>query len=108
MTSDMGALIVITTVPDAFLAVKISDALLQKSFAACVHVLPVGQSHYRWQGKIEHGAEITLIIKSSRHRYAELEAEIKRLHPYDVPEILALPVETGLAAYLDWIANETK
>ena len=108
MNSDIGALIVVTTVPDENLAVKITESLLQQHLAACVHVLPVGRSNYRWQGKIENVAEITLIIKSTRDRYAELEADIRRLHPYDVPEILALPVESGFATYLTWMANETK
>jgi len=108
MTSNMGALIVFTTVPDEFLAVKITEAVLQQSFAVCVNVLHVGQSYYRWQGMIESAAEIMLVIKTSRARYPELEAEIKRLHTYDVPEILALDVKDGLPAYLEWIANESK
>ncbi|MEP7154819.1 MAG: divalent-cation tolerance protein CutA [Betaproteobacteria bacterium] len=108
MNTNVEALIVITTVPDEILAVKITESLLQQSFAACVHVLPAGRSHYRWQGKIEQAAEITLVIKTSRERYRQLEDEIKRLHPYEVPEILALTVETGLPAYLEWIANETR
>ncbi len=107
MISDIGALLVITTVPDENLAVKITESLLQKRLAACVHSLPMGLSRYRWQGRIDTSAEITLLIKSTASRYPELEAEIKRLHPYDVPEIIALPVDIGLPAYLNWIANET-
>jgi len=107
MISDIGALIVITTVPDEYLAVKITESLLQQRLAACVHALPIGWSRYRWQGNIETSAEITLFIKSTASRYPALEADIKRLHPYDVPEILALPVSTGLPAYLRWIMNET-
>lgn len=108
MTSDMGALVVITTVPDENLAVKVTESLLQQGLAACVHALPTGWSRYRWQGKIEQSLEITLLIKTSRHCYRELETEILRLHPYDVPEILAFPADTGLPAYLDWIKNETR
>lgn len=108
MTSDIGALIVITTVPDENLAVKITESLLQQRLAACVHALPAGRSTYRWQGTVENSAEITLVIKSTLARYPELEADIRRLHPYEVPEILALPVEIGFAAYLKWISNETK
>ncbi len=108
MNSDVGALIVITTVPDENLAVKITESLLQQRLAACVHAMPPGNSTYRWQGAIEKSVEITLIIKSTKDRYAELEAAIRRLHPYEVPEILALPVEIGFPAYIKWIVNETK
>ncbi|MBL0124350.1 MAG: divalent-cation tolerance protein CutA [Betaproteobacteria bacterium] len=108
MTFDIGALLVITTVPDENLAVKISESLLQQRLAACVHALPMGKSRYHWQGRIESSAEITLLIKSTANRYSELEADIKRLHSYDVPEIIAFPIDTGLSAYLNWITNETK
>ena len=107
MTSDIGALIVITTVPDENLAVKISESLLQQRLAACVHALPIGWSRYRWQGRVEVTAEITLLIKSTNRCYPELEAEIRRLHPFEVPEIVALPVDIGLPAYLNWILDET-
>jgi periplasmic divalent cation tolerance protein len=107
MTSDIGALIVITTVPDEHLAVKISESLLQQRLAACVHALPAGRSRYRWQGNIESSAEITLLIKTTGTLYPELEAEIVRLHPYEVPEIMAVRVDDGLPAYLQWIVNET-
>ena len=104
----MGALIVIITVPDDNLAVKITESLLQPQLAACVHALPLGRSTYRWQGAIQSSAEITLIIKTTRARYPELEAVIRRLHPYSVPEILAIPVDIGFSAYLKWINNETR
>jgi periplasmic divalent cation tolerance protein len=103
----MGALIVITTLPDEKLAVKLTASLLQQGLAACVHTLPAGQSRYRWQGRIETAAEHTLLIKTRADKYAELEAEIRRHHPYDLPEILALPVVAGLPAYLQWIDDET-
>lgn len=107
MTEEVGALIVITTVPDENLAVKITESLLQQSLAACVHALPAGWSRYRWQGKIETAHEVTLLIKTRPGRYAELEAAITRLHSYDVPEILAVPAIGGLPAYLKWILYET-
>jgi len=107
MTSDVGALVVITTVPDENLAVKLTESLLQQRLAACVHRLPAGQSTYWWQGKLESAAEITLLIKTTQLRYAELETAIRRLHSYDIPEIVALPVSDGLPAYLKWIRDET-
>lgn len=105
--AEFGAIVVITTVPDENLAVKLSESLLQQQIAACVHILPAGQSHYRWKSKIETAVEFMLIIKTQTARYAELEAEITRLHPYEVPEILALPVVDGAHAYLKWITDET-
>jgi periplasmic divalent cation tolerance protein len=107
MTSDVGALVVITTVPDENLAVKLTESLLQQRLAACVHRLPAGQSTYWWQGKLESAAEITLLIKTTQLRYAELETAIRRLHSYDIAEIVALPVSDGLPAYLNWIRDET-
>ncbi|HEX4857972.1 MAG TPA: divalent-cation tolerance protein CutA [Usitatibacteraceae bacterium] len=100
-------LVVICTVPDAELGVKIAESLLQHRLAACVHRLPPGVSTYRWQGRVETGEESTLIIKTESSRFAELAAEIRRLHPYDVPEILALRVTDALPAYLQWVAGET-
>ena len=108
MTSDIGALIVITTVPDENLAVKITESLLQQRLAACVHRLPVGRSTYWWKGALESADEILLIIKSTQEAYAELETTIRRLHSNEVPEIVALPVTAGLPAYLKWINDEVK
>jgi periplasmic divalent cation tolerance protein len=104
----MAALLVITTVPDENVAVKLVESLLSSKLVACVHTLPAGTSTYRWQGKIEHAREHTLLIKTTAARYTELEAAIKRLHPYDVPEIVAFPVVHGLETYLQWIEDETK
>lgn len=104
---DMGTIVVITTLPDENLAVKLTESLLQQGLAACVHTLPAGRSSYRWQGKIETASEVTLMIKTSKVRYAELEALIRRLHPYAVPEVLALPAVAGLPEYLQWVTNET-
>jgi periplasmic divalent cation tolerance protein len=105
--AQIGAIVVITTVPDENLAVKISESLLQQHIAACVHILPAGQSRYRWNSTIETAAEFTLIIKTQAARFAEVEAAVTRLHPYKVPEILALPVVNGSQAYLKWITDET-
>lgn len=108
MTPEIGALIVITTVPDENLAVKITESLLQQRLAACVHRMPSGQSTYWWQGKLESAEEIILIIKSAASAYAELETAIRRLHSYEVPEIVAMPIVAGLPAYLKWIHDETE
>jgi periplasmic divalent cation tolerance protein len=105
---DMGSMVIITTVPDEILAVKITESLLQHRFAACVHVMPAGISRYRWQGKIETSTETMLIIKTAERRYGDVQAEITRIHPYDIPEIVALPIAGGLPDYLKWIDDETQ
>jgi periplasmic divalent cation tolerance protein len=102
------ALLVLTNVPDAAIATRIARQLIEQRLAACVNVLPQVQSIYRWQGMIEEAGELTLLIKTTQARYAELEAAIKALHPYDLPEVIAMPIVQGLPRYLDWIEQETK
>jgi len=82
---------------------RIADALVERRLAACVQILGPVTSTYRWQGKIETAGEWLCIIKSRREVYEELEAAVRELHPYDVPEILALPVVAGSGDYLDWL-----
>jgi periplasmic divalent cation tolerance protein len=103
----MAALIVFTTLPDSPAAVKLADSLIQARLAACVHILAAGQSIYRWQGKVEHAEEVTLLIKSTDEAYPRLQNAIRSNHPYDVPEILAVPVSRGLPEYLNWLSAET-
>lgn len=103
----MTALVVMTTLPDSPSAVKLAEALLDAHAAACVHVLPAGQSMYRWQGKIETSTEHTLIIKSTEAMYPLLERLVLHHHPYELPEIVALPVARGLEDYLTWVAAQT-
>jgi periplasmic divalent cation tolerance protein len=102
------ALLVLTNVPDAAVAKTIARRLVEQRLAACVNILPGVQSVYQWQGAIEEASEVTLLAKTVQARYAELEAAIKAAHPYEVPEIIALPITTGLPQYLDWITEETK
>lgn len=87
-------------------AKKIARALVEKRLAACGNILEVPmRSIYRWKGKVESARECLLILKTSRRRFAALEAEVKRLHSYDVPEIIALPIAAGSAEYLKWIGE---
>lgn len=99
-------LLVITNVPDSACAAAIASALVERRLAACVNVLGACQSVYRWQGKVERADEIPLLIKTSAARYEELAAALVELHPYDVPELIAIPVIAGLPAYLDWVAAQ--
>lgn len=88
-------------------AQRVAHGVVGRRQAACVNILPGVHSVYRWQGNVEEAAEWMLVIKTQSARYAEVEATIRELHSYTTPEIIALPVERGLPAYLDWILEET-
>ena len=103
----MSALIVFTSVPDRAVAEKIALALIERKLAACVSILAGCTSIYRWQGKIETAGEVPLMIKTRAAIYDEVESLVKSLHPYELPEILAVSVESGLPDYLDWISAAT-
>ena len=101
------ALLVLTNVPDLECAQLVARTLIESRLAACVNLLPAVQSIYRWQGKIEEATEITLLIKTTSQQVDSLQKAIVKLHPYDVPEIIATPIVAGYAPYLQWIATET-
>lgn len=101
-------ILIMTNVPDEVVAHRIARYLVEQKLAACVNLLPGVRSVYRWQGAIEEASEVTMLIKSTQQRYAELEEAIRQTHPYEVPEIIAMPVTTGLQPYFDWLATETK
>jgi periplasmic divalent cation tolerance protein len=100
-------LIVMTNLPNAQAAEDIASTLVEARLAACVNLLPAVQSVYRWQGKVERTTEVTLLIKTTKRHYAALEAAIRAAHPYELPEVIALPVTTGLPSYLQWVITET-
>jgi periplasmic divalent cation tolerance protein len=100
-------LLVLTNCPDDGTAGRIATALVENRLAACVNELPPVESTYRWQGKVEQAVEVPLLIKCTRERYPALEEAIRQLHPYTVPEIVAVPVAAGFAPYLRWVAEET-
>lgn len=103
----MSALLVFTNLPDRAAADKLADALVRKRVAACVNILAPCRSVYRWKGAVQHDEEHPVLIKTTRESYAALEAAIREAHPYELPEIVAVPIERGLPAYLDWVAAET-
>jgi periplasmic divalent cation tolerance protein len=103
----METLLILTNCPDEESVNAIALALVESKLAACVNILPRMQSIYRWQGVVESATEIPLFIKSTVTNYPALEAAIRERHPYDVPEIIALPIQAGLPAYLNWVAAET-
>jgi periplasmic divalent cation tolerance protein len=96
-----NAVVVLCTFPDLDQARQIGAALIETQVAACVNLLPGVESIYRWQGKVERAGEVLAVFKTTR--YPDLEAKIRELHPYEVPEVLALPVAAGLPAYLGWL-----
>lgn len=102
------ALLVLTNLSDVASARQLARALVEQRLAACVNMLPAVQSIYRWNDAVEEAAEVTLLIKTTKARYAALEEAIRSLHPYDLPEVIALPVSAGLPAYLAWIVKETR
>ncbi len=103
----MSALLVFTNLPDRGAAERLADVLIEQRLAACVNLLAPCRSVYRWQGAVRHDAEYPLLAKTTLERYPALESAIRAAHPYELPEIIAVPVERGLAAYLAWVANET-
>jgi periplasmic divalent cation tolerance protein len=99
--------IIFTNLPDRAAALKLAEELVERRLAACVNVLAGCASVYRWKGKVERAAEVPVLIKTRAGRYAEVEAAIRQLHPYELPEIVAVPVMHGLDEYLEWVAGET-
>lgn len=104
----MDALIVLTTLPAAADAAAFGRTLIDERLAACVNVLPVMQSIYRWQQAVQQDDERQLVIKTWRDRLPSLEARLKSLHPYEVPEFLVLEAVGGSSAYLEWLQAETR
>lgn len=103
----MSALVVLTNVPDRAAAEKLARDLVDRRLAACVNVLAPCRSFYRWAGAVQQDEEVPLLIKTTRARYPALETAIREGHPNELPEIVAVPIECGLAAYLEWVSAET-
>jgi len=102
-----ATILVLTTLPDREIAEAIGRELLSARLAACVHVGSSLRSLYHWRGEIETADEIPLSIKTQAGLYPQVEQAIRARHPYDVPEIISVPIERGLPAYLEWITTET-
>lgn len=100
-------LLVISSLPDEASAKKLARHLVESGLAACVKVLAPCASTYHWRGSVEETTEVPVLINTTAQRYAELESVIRARHPYELPEIVAVPLARGLPAYLDWVAVET-
>ena len=107
MADSTEALVVFTNLPDHDAAMRLARILIEKQLAACVNVLAAGTSVYRWRGQVETAHEVAVLIKTRAGSYAGVEAAILGVHPYELPEIIAVPVVRGLPQYLDWVAAET-
>lgn len=106
MSADGEVLLVMSSLPDQAMAQQLAHALVERRLAACVSVLAPCMSVYRWRGAVEEAAEVPVLIKTTTGRYAELESALRALHPYELPEIIAVPVVRGLPGYLDWVTGE--
>lgn len=99
----MSRLLCLCTCPDDASARRIAEALVDERLAACVNVLSGMRSVYRWQGQVERAEECQLLIKTTRARWPALQDRVRALHPYEVPELIALEIADGLPAYLAWV-----
>lgn len=100
-------LLVYCTAPDPDTARELAHTLVEERLAACVNVLPGLRSLYRWQGRVHEDAEILLLMKTTAARYPALQERLRALHPYELPEIVAVSVSAGLPTYLEWVAAQT-
>ena len=103
MDSDTTHLLVYCTCPDHEVAVQLANSLVDEALAACINIVPGLTSIYHWQGKRETGSEELLMIKTTQEQYPALQARIEGLHPYELPEVIAVPIQAGLPAYLQWL-----
>lgn len=103
----MEPILIISNFPNKKSAMLCAEALIDQHVAACVNVLSPCASVYRWQGKVESTDEIPILIKTERQHYDRVEQLIKMMHPYELPEVILVPIDNGLPAYLQWIAEET-
>lgn len=108
MSAADEAIVVLMTAANGEEAARLADLLIGAHLAACVQILPEMESVYRWQGKIERQPEILLIAKTARSKFDELEREVRALHSYETPEIIALPIVAGSGPYLDWLHASLK
>ena len=104
----MTTLLVLTNVPGRAAAERLADLLVEQRLAACVNILAPCRSVYRWKGAVQRDEEHPMLMKTTAERYPALEQALRAAHPYELPEIIAVPVERGLPAYLEWVAGETR
>jgi len=104
----MSTLLVWTNLPERAAAERLADMLIEKRLAACVNILAPCRSVYRWKGAVQHDEEHPMLIKTTAERYPAMEKALREGHPYELTEIIAVPISQGLTDYLAWVAAETK
>lgn len=104
----MHAIVIHCTCPDAAVADRIATALVEGRLAACVQQLPGMRSTYRWEGRVEQSDEVLLLIKTAQDRLEDVTASVRALHPYELPELLAVEARGGIPAYLDWVIAQSR
>ncbi|MDR2874916.1 MAG: divalent-cation tolerance protein CutA [Methylobacillus sp.] len=107
MENQTDHILVISNLPNRDSALQLAEMLVEGGLAACVNVLAPCVSIYHWQGKTERAEEIPVLVKTTRENYPAVESAIKSHHPYELPEIIRLPITGGLPAYLEWVTAET-
>ena len=100
--------LVLVTAPDAEVARELARSLVEARLAACVNVVPGLRSIYRWKGEVLQDDEVLMVLKTTAARYPRLEARLRELHPYDCPEVIALPIEAGHPPYVDWVMQSVQ
>ena len=100
-------LLILSTTPDRETAAALARTLVEDKLAACVNLIPQVTAIYEWQGRLEESSEVLLLIKTTKHNYLAVESALRAQHPYELPEILAVPVDQGLPGYLDWVERCT-
>jgi len=108
MTDSKTVLLCYCTCPDAASAQRVAEALVGEALAACVNRVPGIQSTYRWQDKVTTDSEELLLIKTTAERFNALKTRVLALHPYDLPELIAVPIDQAHGAYLDWVRDSVK
>ena len=103
----MTPLFVYTTFPDEDSAASVAEHLLKKKLVACANILPAVRSLYIWKGKVQNEGEAVMVLKTTAEQFEAMEKEIVKRHPYDIPAIVALPIETGHEPYLQWVVDQT-
>jgi periplasmic divalent cation tolerance protein len=98
-------ILVVSTFPDRESAQKFAQLLVEDKLAACVNILSACESYYRWQGKVENATEYPVLIKSLQSNFDRIEAVLRQHHPYELPEIIVVPIAGGMSEYLEWLIN---
>lgn len=107
MSDRNGAVVILVTTPDEESAERVAQSLVEERLVACVNILPAVRSVYRWHGSVEEAKEVLLVIKARREDVGSVAQRVQQLHPYEVPEVIAIDIVDGHAPYLEWLRVET-